>query len=215
MLAKLRSSVTNAPPLLLPGHHLVEVHHRTVLRIEHAASAAHARFHELEAGHRHRRLVGGIQLARAGHVHLEAQRRLGADVLDLIERAIRHLHHHALGGDHRLAPLDRETQRARLHDPPLTRVAVHPPRRLAARRHRDPLREQALVVHDGLGPVGLAVVALQHVDQLGVRAMHARPPGRLRLGRQDHQRRLLPGGWPARGAGLSGRGRAGGRHQHR
>ena len=37
-------------------------------------------------------------------------RRLGADVFDLIERAVRHLHHDALGGDERLPPLHREAQ---------------------------------------------------------------------------------------------------------
>ena len=133
MLAKLRSSVTNAPPRSWPATTLLKSTTGPVLRDRARRARRHARLHVLEAGHRHRRLVDRIQLARAGHVHFEAERRLGADVLDLIERAIRHLHHDALGGDDRLAPFDREAQRARLHDPPLTRVAVHPPRRLAAR----------------------------------------------------------------------------------
>ena len=37
-------------------------------------------------------------------------------------------------------------------------------------RHRDPLREQALVVDDGLGPILFAFVLREHVVQLRVRS---------------------------------------------
>ncbi|HZF28540.1 MAG TPA: hypothetical protein VE907_05455 [Gammaproteobacteria bacterium] len=130
---------------------------------------------------------------RARHVHLEAQRGLVADVLDLIQRAVRHLHHEALGRDHGLAAFDGEPERAGLHDPPLARVAVHAPRRLRARRHRDPLREQALVVDHRFGPVRFARVPREHVGELGVRPVHAGPAGGFRLRREHRERRFLAG----------------------
>src|SRR5580765_1825366 len=75
---------------LFTGDHLAKIHDLTILRVQHAAATVDTRLHVLKAGHRHRRLVERIQLAGARHVHLKSQRRLGADVLDLIERAVRH-----------------------------------------------------------------------------------------------------------------------------
>src|SRR5438477_532930 len=60
-------------------------------------------------------------------------------------------------------------------------------------RDRDPLREQALVVHDRLGPIGLTFVPGKHVGQLGMRPVHARPSRRLRLRRQHAHRDFLAG----------------------
>src|ERR1051326_411589 len=77
------------PAPLFTGHHLAEIHDLTILRVQRAAATVDARFHVLEAGHRRRRLVERIQLARARHVDFESQRRVGADVLDLIERPVR------------------------------------------------------------------------------------------------------------------------------
>ena len=133
MFAKLRSSLTNAPPRSSPATTLLKSSNGPVLCVERAAAARHARRDVVEAGQRRRRLVERVQLARARHVHFEAQRGLVADVLDLIERAIRHLHHDAFRRDDGLAAFHRELQRAGLHDPPLARVAVHAPRRLSGR----------------------------------------------------------------------------------
>ena len=151
-LAKPRASTTNALLLSARCHERREVEERLVALVV-TAAPCDASGDELDARHRHRRHVHRIHLQRARDVHLEPQRRLDCRSVSIVYivrygTCTRNPFDATKGSD----AVNGETDLAGLHDPPLARVRVHPPRRLLARAHRDVVGVQRVVVDDRLRP---------------------------------------------------------------
>ena len=76
------------------------------------------------------------------------------------------LHEISLRRDERRLPVDAESNLTILDRPPLSSVRVHAPRRLVARRHRNVVGVQRVVVHHRLGPLRLPLVLCEQFRQL-------------------------------------------------